>query len=301
MTNPTANHPLDDLAAYAVDALDDPERAAVDEHLAGCLACRAELVGHIEALASLTGDERPPAAVWERIAADIGAPGMPVPGGAADGGGPAAPPTSGPSAGSAAAAPPAAARLPAAPTPPVPPAAAAPAPPSAPAAGEPPSVADLAARRADRPGLRPRIVAALAAAAVVLVAFGFVLGGTGGGDGDPDSVGELAQRAVDEGADVGTLDGTSGQPVARVVDDGGGTSFVLLDALDALPEGRSYQLWSLDGPQPVSLGLLGDGSSDAVAVPLPADATELAISDEPAGGVTAPTGPIVATGTIDRT
>lgn len=295
MTNPTANHPLDDLAAYAVDALDDAERAAVDEHLAGCLACRAELVGHIEALASLTGDERPPAVVWERIAADIGAPGMPVPGGASDGGSPAAPPTSGPSAGSAAAVPPAAAS-----TPPVPPAAAAPVPPSAPAAGEPPSVADLAARRAERPGLRPWIVAALAAAAVVLVAFGFVLGGTAGDD-DPDSVGELARRAVDEGADVGTLDGTSGQPVARVVDGGRGTSFVLLDDLDALPEGRSYQLWSLDGPQPVSLGLLGDGSPDAVAVPLPAGATELAISDEPASGVTAPTGPIVATGTIDRT
>jgi hypothetical protein len=273
VTKPTANHPLDDLAAYAVDALDDAERETVDEHLSGCLACRAELVGHIEALAALTGDERPPPAVWERIAADIGVPDMPVPGGAADGGTAAAP------------APPVSAAPPAAS-----------APPPAPAA-----VDDLAARRAERTGRpRPAVVAALTAAAAVLVAFGFVLGGTSGDDA-PDTTGELAQQALDEGADVGTLDGTSGRPVARVVDDGGGTSFVLLDDLAELPEGRSYQLWSLDGPQPVSLGLLGDGSSDAVAVPVPGDASELAISDEPASGVIAPTGPIVAAGAIDRT
>lgn len=276
MTKPTANHPLDDLAAYAVDALDDAERETVDGHLSGCLACRAELVGHIEALAALTGDERPPPAVWERIAADIGAPDMPVPGGAANGGTAAAP------------APPVSAAPPAAPAPRAP-------------APAPVAVDDLAARRAERTGrLRPTVVAALTAAAAVLVAFGFVLGGTSGDDA-PATTGELAQQALDEGAAVGTLDGTSGQPVARVVDDGDGTSFVLLDDLDELPEDRSYQLWSVDGPQPVSLGLLGDGSSDAVAVPLPGDATELAISDEPAGGVIAPTGPIVAAGAIDRT
>jgi hypothetical protein len=65
------DHPLDDLAAYALDALEDVERRAVDHHLTGCLDCRAELDGHYETLAVLAPDEAPPAAVWERIAVAI--------------------------------------------------------------------------------------------------------------------------------------------------------------------------------------------------------------------------------------
>ena len=39
----TADHPLDDLALYALDALDPDEARAVEAHLAGCPSCRAEL------------------------------------------------------------------------------------------------------------------------------------------------------------------------------------------------------------------------------------------------------------------
>ena len=81
MSNPngtTGEHPLDDLAAYALDALDDAERQAVDDHLERCPECRSELAGHHETLAALgtTSEEAPPAAVWERVAAGIGAPGL---------------------------------------------------------------------------------------------------------------------------------------------------------------------------------------------------------------------------------
>ena len=44
-------HPHDELAAYAVDALDPDERAAVEAHLDGCAPCRAELAEHWETLA----------------------------------------------------------------------------------------------------------------------------------------------------------------------------------------------------------------------------------------------------------
>jgi anti-sigma-K factor RskA len=71
-----------------------------------------------------------------------------------------------------------------------------------------------------------------------------------------------------------------------------------LDALPPLAAGRAYQLWTLDGPAPVSLGVLGDGTSRAVAVAVPADTTRVAISDAPAGGEVLPTGPIVATGEV---
>jgi len=36
-------HPLDDLAAYALGALDADERRAIDAHLATCASCRAEV------------------------------------------------------------------------------------------------------------------------------------------------------------------------------------------------------------------------------------------------------------------
>ena len=71
------DHPLDDLAAYALDALEDVERRAVDDHLTGCGDCRAELDGHYETLVVLAPDEAPPAAVWERIAVAIEQPGQP--------------------------------------------------------------------------------------------------------------------------------------------------------------------------------------------------------------------------------
>lgn len=66
-------HPVDDVAAYALDALDGAEREAVAEHLAGCPGCRDELALHHETLALLAPEEAPPPAVWARVAASIAA------------------------------------------------------------------------------------------------------------------------------------------------------------------------------------------------------------------------------------
>ena len=43
-------HPRDDLAAFALGALDEPERRVVEAHVRGCAACTAEIDGYREAL-----------------------------------------------------------------------------------------------------------------------------------------------------------------------------------------------------------------------------------------------------------
>lgn len=61
------------LGAYALDAVDPDERAAVDAHVAECPRCREELRGHMD-VAGILGDTGSPAppGVWDRIAAEIG-------------------------------------------------------------------------------------------------------------------------------------------------------------------------------------------------------------------------------------
>jgi anti-sigma-K factor RskA len=298
------DHPLDDLAAYALAALDDAERQEVDDHLAGCASCRAELAEHHETLAALTTDEAPPVAVWQRVAASIGAPDT------------ADPHTISPT-----------------PSPPTPGVAGSTADPETTRWNDPETagydatenrqaatgpgarngrladdtggtVSSLAAAGRDRgrPG-RPSQVRWLAAAACVAVALGAggVVGYAVGSSGDDSTdIGGLAQQASEdpEGV-VATLASTGGQPVARVVADEDG-AYMVLEGLQDLPEGRAYQLWSLTGPQPVSLGMLGREGTNTVAFRLPPTITELAISVEPTSGESAPTGEFSASGTITR-
>jgi anti-sigma-K factor RskA len=275
-------HPHDDLAIYALDALDPADHAALEAHLAGCAACRAELDEHRETLARLVVPaEEPPPSVWSGIAQQLprsggpSAPSTPLPG--ADevtGRGPVAdthdthadddhPDDDGT-------------------TPVV------------------PLHAPLHARRrtmADRAGWL-----AAAAALVVVVGLGALLvtrdtDGSGAGSG---TVADLAAAAVDApGSTVVALRSDGGDEVARVVlaGEAGGTDYVIFDDLARLPAGRSYQLWKTAGAAPpVSLGVLGDGSGEAVAIAAPADVRQLALSEEPDTGVPAPTGRIVATG-----
>jgi anti-sigma factor RsiW len=67
--------PVEDLlGVYALDALDDDERARVDAHLAECPRCRAEVDGHREVAAQLALTGSPaPLRVWDRIADAIDA------------------------------------------------------------------------------------------------------------------------------------------------------------------------------------------------------------------------------------
>ena len=61
------------VGAFAVDALDDVERAAFERHLAECHACQAEVAGLREAAAMIGGTvaAQPPAGLRERVLADI--------------------------------------------------------------------------------------------------------------------------------------------------------------------------------------------------------------------------------------
>lgn len=63
------------LAAYALDAVDAPERAAVEEHLATCPRCRAEVHDHRETAALLAhSGGAAPEGVWQRIADSLDEP-----------------------------------------------------------------------------------------------------------------------------------------------------------------------------------------------------------------------------------
>jgi hypothetical protein len=265
---PRGGHPQDDLAAYALAALDEAERQAVDEHLAGCPVCRDELAVHHETLAALTPEEAPPAAVWQRVAASIGAPGLPDP---HDVGPPRAttlPPTTSevPGRRQRAAA-------------------------DGAGAGDGATISPLARpqRAAGRSPLRLGWLAAAASVAVVAAA--------SGNDAD---IGALAEQASEDPDQVlATLADAEGQPVARVVADEDG-AFMLLEGLQDLPEGRAYQLWSLTGTEPVSLGMLGREGTNTVAFRLPPTITELAISVEPTSGEVAPTGQFQASGDVTQ-
>ena len=64
------------LGVYALDALDDDERQEVEDHLASCPRCRAEVAAHREVAALLgnpAGDAPAvaPDDVWDRIAASL--------------------------------------------------------------------------------------------------------------------------------------------------------------------------------------------------------------------------------------
>ncbi|MST35184.1 hypothetical protein GHK86_20930, partial [Acidimicrobiaceae bacterium USS-CC1] len=69
----TDHHDVQELlGAYALDALEPDEVAAVEAHLEVCARCRRELAGYREVTSLLghTGGEAPPG-IWDRIAAGM--------------------------------------------------------------------------------------------------------------------------------------------------------------------------------------------------------------------------------------
>jgi hypothetical protein len=70
---------VDLVPVYALDALEGPELADLERHLAGCDECQAVLADHLEVAASLVPDEAAPHHVWDRIVAEIGTGTMPAP------------------------------------------------------------------------------------------------------------------------------------------------------------------------------------------------------------------------------
>ena len=135
--------------------------------------------------------------------------------------------------------------------------------------------------------LRKRAMPTLLAAASVAAAMfiGAVIGGNLGAS-DP-SLREVAVAAASQ-PDARTISMTS--PVgateisADVVITPDGTGYVVADALPALSDDRTYQLWLIVDDQVISAGLLGN-DPDVVQFRAEGNVVGMAISNEVAGGV----------------
>jgi anti-sigma-K factor RskA len=257
------------LGAYALDAVDGAELTDVEEHLATCPRCRAELDGLREAAGALGNSvEQPPEELWSRIASQLG-----------DHSG---------------------------------------------EDEEPPPMPELTVGKPDRSPFRAAstgrtrrsrsntvllgAVAVAASAVAIVLGIGLVH--------SQDNVTNLQQSVAHEravaaqrtpaevalhtpGHRVVSLVNGANVELARFVIVPGGRGYLVSSSLPALGNGQTYQLWAISGTTPISLGLLGvspQGSTFTIAgAPLTA---KLALTAEPSGGTVAPTGAIVASGTV---
>ncbi len=96
------------------------------------------------------------------------------------------------------------------------------------------------------------------------------------------------------------LDSTTSKTAqAKVVVLPSGQGYLVSSTLPSLDKGRTYQLWAIEGNQPISLGLLGHAPGQAAFTMAGSTRpSHLSITAEPAGGSVFPTGPIIATGTV---
>ena len=80
MSGPVRHDAIEELlGAYALDAVENEERTLVEEHLAGCPRCRAEVAAHREVAGLLShSGATAPEGLWERIAASLEEPPPPL-------------------------------------------------------------------------------------------------------------------------------------------------------------------------------------------------------------------------------
>ena len=179
---------------------------------------------------------------------------------------------------------------------------------------EPPPMPTLVAERrspsrAPSGGRRRRTavttVAALAvAAAAVAVVLGISLARADNRVSDlqaaaakPDATVTAALHAP--GHRLVDLDTGSHTELAQVVVVPSGQGYLVSSQLPPLGAGRTYQLWAIEGTQPISLGLLGEAPRQAAFTMAGSTRpSHLSITAEPSGGSVSPTGPIIATGTV---
>jgi anti-sigma-K factor RskA len=95
------------------------------------------------------------------------------------------------------------------------------------------------------------------------------------------------------------LETSSHTALAQVVVVPSGQGYLVSSELPPLGAGRTYQLWAVVGNRPISLGLLGD-SPRQIAFTMAGSTrpAHLSITAEPSGGSVSPTGPIIASGTV---
>ena len=163
------------------------------------------------------------------------------------------------------------------------------------ARAEPQTVVSLDARR--RAKAMPALAAIAAVAAVVALAAG-IWGATSSSELDDARAALERERRVSALlADPASrsVDLAAGEGRLVVADDG--RAVLVLDRLEHAPDGKTYEVWVLDGDAPVRAGLFdGDAPRDLVPVETPVpDGARVLVTVERAGGVDAPTTePIVA-------
>ena len=257
------------LAAFALDAVENDERAVVERHLQECVTCRQEVSGHREMAGMLASGWLPaPEGLWDRIASSLEeqAPPLRLPSAAVP---------SGP------------ARTPAAP------------PLTPPSSPEPPPVVSLdAERRRRRPlGGLGRAVAAvgIAASVAVLGLLGVTaLSRDDGSDDLSDVAAAAAQRPDARKVAMRSPDGTLSAEAVLLSD---GTGYLVDTNLPPLPPDRTYQLWAVVGTSKISVGVLGPRVGPS-AFRASADVSAFAITNESAGGVIVSQQPPTVVGTL---
>jgi len=245
------------LRAYALDAVEPDEAAAVARHLAPCPRCRAEVDAHREMAGALgTTVQAPPPDLWDRIA---GRPGDA----------------------------PRAARAPQMPRLAEP----------RPAATGATTVGDLGGARPRREaGSRTsRAVLAVSAAVVVVAVLGVNLSRVDHQlNQGQRAIGPQVSQSVINAAQAGPhrvaqLRSPSGARLAEFVMVPDGRGYQVSSSMATLPDSETYQLWRSIGGKAISLGLLGSDPSEAAFTvagrPTP---TRLLVTVDPTGGVATP-------------
>jgi hypothetical protein len=244
------------LGAYALDAVDLDEAAAIERHLPTCPRCRSELADHREVAGLLGyGGSAAPVGLWDRIVAGLEEP-------------------------------PPALRL--TPEPPPRPQRR----PSGDRAGGAAPVVPISRRPRRKVDMRI-LMAVATAAAVVVAVLGIAVGRAGRHNAPQPSTPNLlalAFRAADANPTARhlTLSSTDGARTMRAVILTDGTTFLGQGNLASLPQDQTYQMWGIIDGTRVSLGVLGNNPTYA-AFTTPATATVLAMTVEHRGGVVSST------------
>lgn len=140
------------------------------------------------------------------------------------------------------------------------------------------------------------VLLAAAAVAGLLLGAGAVALFSSSTSPDADYAAAVDAAFDDPAATVVELESAEGAVVGRVAVLPERQAFVEASELPSPPTGRTYQLWQLEGGEPISVGFLDDDSLADFALSGAADT--VAISDEPEGGSPSPTGAVVASAGI---
>lgn len=172
-----------------------------------------------------------------------------------------------------------------------------------------PGGADVVDLSRERQRRRPGALSflAVAAAAVVLVVGGVVIGRVTDGAGAENSLPVASPPAGSMPGKVTSLLAAEDLAVVRGQVGGTGTATVLasksadmavisMTDLPAPPQGRAYQLWLMGDHDPISAGTMESGEvgpSPSAQIDGIRDSEQIGITEEPAGGSPAPTGQVL--------